>query len=192
MQIRATHVEKVPGVYRKISQERLLSLYADPPLEEITLDDFELFALDRLQLLRGIEALKVKGYDGAEFTSKLSQLESKYLPLHTREAANVSSGTFVSAEQRKDQISHFILRLAYCRTEELRRWFLTHECALLKFRLERLTDVEQAEFMRINGIAYDQVSNEDKEKRKAELVNLAGVTEQNFYSMNLFRYQLIN
>ena len=48
MQIRATHVEKVPGVYRKISQEKLLSLYIDPPQEEITLDEFELFALDRL------------------------------------------------------------------------------------------------------------------------------------------------
>ena len=35
----------------------------------------------------------------------------------------------------KDWISHFVLRLAYCRTEDLRRWFLTQEVALLKYRL---------------------------------------------------------
>ena len=34
----------------------------------------------------------------------------------------------------KDQVSHFVLRLAYCRTEELRRWFLAHESELFKAR----------------------------------------------------------
>lgn len=35
----------------------------------------------------------------------------------------------------KDWISHFVLRLAYCRTEDLRRWFLAQEVQLLKWRL---------------------------------------------------------
>ena len=36
--------------------------------------------------------------------------------------------------QWKDAVSHFVLRLAYCRTEDLRRWFLQHECELFKSR----------------------------------------------------------
>ena len=38
-------------------------------------------------------------------------------------------------DETVDTISHFILRLAFCRTEEFRRWFLTHETALMKIRL---------------------------------------------------------
>jgi len=41
----------------------------------------------------------------------------------------------INKDFKKDWISHFVLRLAYCRTEDLRRWFLTQEVALLKWRL---------------------------------------------------------
>lgn len=40
-------------------------------------------------------------------------------------------------DHTKDWISHFVLRLAYCRSEDLRRWFLTYEVALLKYRLNQ-------------------------------------------------------
>ena len=54
---------------------------------------------------------------------KAKQLVSKHL-----------SSARASESHRKDLISHFVLRLAYCRTDELRRWFMTQECDLFRYR----------------------------------------------------------
>jgi DNA primase large subunit len=144
MQIgRAVRVDKLQKV--RISANQLVSLYDDAPQEELTLDEFELFALDRLQLLRGIEILQARGHDGKEFSDKLGVLETKHMPLRTRGDNVVADRSGRTADQRKDQVSHFILRLAYCRTEELRNWFCKYECVLLKHRLDKMSEVERSQ-----------------------------------------------
>ena len=44
----------------KRDKHSVISMYTEPPSEEITLDEFELFALDRLMVLRKIEDLKAR------------------------------------------------------------------------------------------------------------------------------------
>ena len=199
MQIRSTtRIDHVSGV-KKVNRCQL-SLYKTPPQDEITLDEFELLALDRLQLLRGIESLKMRGFDGEDYSNKASQLEKKYVPFNG-----------MKTEERKDQISHFILRLAFCRTEELRRWFITQECHLFRLRFERLTDLEQSEFMAANNLKFESLSNEMKLNRqgiyhsyllltitlffliicndyKDELIGLAGVDEIKFHNTSFYKY----
>ena len=108
----------------------------------------------------------------------MCQLEAKYMPLKTRDQENSLNG--ITNDQRKDQISHFILRLGFCRTEDLRRWFLTQECHLLKFRLDRLSDHERAEFMRQNDISFEQLSHDAKQSNRSNLIGLAGIDEAKF------------
>jgi hypothetical protein len=48
-----------------------------------------------------------------------------------------------AASFHKDVASHFILRLAYCRSAELRNWLLTLESQMFKHRLRELSLDEQ-------------------------------------------------
>lgn len=106
MLTRTTRVDIIPGQQRQ-QASKLLSLYMDPPTEEITLDEFETFALDRLALLRSIELLKSRPMPPDELHQKIGQQEARYMPLRAHESA--------ADDMRKDQVSHFILRLAFCK-----------------------------------------------------------------------------
>jgi len=57
---------------------KLLSLYNEAPQEELTLDEFELFALDRLNLMRRVEDFKVRGFEGEELTRRMKEVS--FLP----------------------------------------------------------------------------------------------------------------
>ncbi len=70
--VRSVRVDK--SLKEKKTANQLVSLYGDAPQEELTLDEFELFALDRLQLLRGIEILQARGCEGKEFEDRLTNV----------------------------------------------------------------------------------------------------------------------
>lgn len=65
---------------------------------------------------------------------KLNQLKQKHMKGLTASAAAAAAAAGASGaaatsaareeEVRADNISHYVLRLAYCRTAELRKWFL--------------------------------------------------------------------
>lgn len=112
--------------------------------------------------------MKTRGFEEAELNSKIMEAEKKYL------ISRKDQFPRFSLEQR-DKISHFILRLAFCRSEDLRRWFITQECILFKYRLDALSDDQRQVFMAQNGISYEIVSAEERARKASLLTNLAGV-----------------
>ena len=86
-------------------------------------------------MLRAIESIKIRSIPAAEEAERLSGYLHKHL--HWR----AEDGDF-EADQRKDLISHFILRLSHCQSEDQRRWFLSQEVVLFKYRLEQLSSQE--------------------------------------------------
>lgn len=97
--------------------ELILSLtyfasYDVPPRGDITLEDFEIWAIDRLRVLGEIESSLVRNRTFEDMRTVTTQQCKKYLPLNSTSALQVDR----DAERRKDHVSHFVLRLAFCRS----------------------------------------------------------------------------
>jgi DNA primase large subunit len=69
-----------------------------------------------------------------------------------------------------DNISHFICRLAYCRNEELRKWFLTQEQRLFNLRLkaQKPEDIRALLEKKVN-IVYAKVEDQEWERFSADI-----------------------
>lgn len=89
-----------------------LGSYERPPLEEITIEEFESCALDRLRILAEIESSFARNRPWEELKKVTDDHSKKYLPLHCTTAKLEP----LQAERRKDHIGHFVLRLAFCRS----------------------------------------------------------------------------
>jgi DNA primase large subunit len=100
----------------------------------------------------------------------------KYLPLDS----NSSGSTKLAAQRQKDHYSHFILRLAFSSTEDLRRRFARVETMLFRIRFNNDSLADRSAF--VAGLNFDwwhPVSDEEKRKYAAELAAMAGTYQKN-------------
>jgi DNA primase large subunit len=82
--------------------------------------------------LRTIERLKSSHLPNDKFRSALDKViaaEGLNEPLRL---------TLMNDEATVDEVSHYILRISYCQSEDLRKWFLQQECELMRHRLNQL------------------------------------------------------
>ncbi|OBA24192.1 hypothetical protein METBIDRAFT_37309 [Metschnikowia bicuspidata var. bicuspidata NRRL YB-4993] len=155
------------AVYADASRELLypsrLSLYDTPPTEEITLEQFESWAIDRLKVLIEIESCLARAKTFKETEAIVRPLLLRFLPLSPL-APTAALDQARLAERRKDYYSHYTLRLVFCRTEELRRKFARNEATLFRIRYAMLQPAEQREFARLNAarLAWDYISDDEK------------------------------
>ncbi|KAJ7524492.1 hypothetical protein O6H91_17G007600 [Diphasiastrum complanatum] len=135
-----------------------LSLYETAPNVEVSLEEFEQFALDRLRVLKGIEEVRARRKRLEELDTVVIDLWRKHM--RTPNAADLN---------KKDVVSHFVLRLAYCRTEELRRWFLAMESALFRHRFRCESSDSQRKLMDDYKLPFKAISVAEFEVLKDKL-----------------------
>ncbi|XP_013097163.2 DNA primase large subunit [Stomoxys calcitrans] len=156
-------------------------LYRMPPTEDIKIQEFEDLALERLKVLRIMEQAQTKGLrflsdDWKEYVhDELSREGLKgYLRLCTNggntATNNISKHEFELQARRRDYISHFILRLAYCRTQELKSWFIAREMELFKYKFSAMTPAEIKHFLELHDLNYVPLTSEQKNVVKDGLI----------------------
>jgi len=107
---------------RKANQSgNLLSSYTSSPDVEFNIDEFESYALSRLNVLRWVEKQIGLGNPITDNLHTVILRNNLHIPQH-------------------DEISHFIGRLCFCQTLERRRWFLSTEKALFEARYKTASD----------------------------------------------------
>ncbi|KAJ6846080.1 putative DNA primase large subunit isoform X1 [Iris pallida] len=144
-----------------------LSFYRSAPSLEVRLEQFELFAIDRLRVLKGIS-------DGLSRGKRHEEMEKLVGDLWRANMRHQDPSEMIN----KDIISHFVLRLAYCRTEELRRWFLSMEITLFRHRFRAKSLESQRTLMAEFNLPYKPISNVEYEAIKDKLVQVARCTGQ--------------
>lgn len=168
-----------------------LQMYKVPPIEDITLQEFETLALERLTLLRTLatattlKGLRLYSEEWTEYV--LSEMRTQGLKYYGKLCSKSTCSTqdIDLLARRKDHIAHFILRLAYCRTEELRRWFIARESELFKMRFMTMRNDAVDAFFKLNNLCYTTISEDEKN----EIIHLLreSTQHQNIDTMEFYK-----
>ncbi|KAF4983396.1 hypothetical protein FZEAL_1125 [Fusarium zealandicum] len=127
--------------------------------------------LDYPHLLAELEACSFRNKTPAETATHMKPLLKKFMNLE----ANSSGSSNIFAQRQKDHYSHFILRLAFSSTEDLRRRFSRVESTLFRLRLNDDDLAERSAFVKTLGLDWcEDVTEADRREYAAELAAFAG------------------
>ncbi|KAI5816692.1 eukaryotic and archaeal DNA primase, large subunit-domain-containing protein [Pyronema omphalodes] len=158
------------AAFKPIDYPFRLNFYTTPPTAEITLEEFEQWAIDRLRILAEIESCLYRNKTPDELKATLNPLLKKYLHVES----NSAHSTQLFEQRQKDHYSHFILRLAFARSEELRKRFSKAETILFKHRFDNDDGLERSEFITSLGLDWEPVSSDERNQLAKPLLAAAG------------------
>lgn len=184
------NTEKQPYELKDLLVHNVM-FYLLPPLCDIPLQEVEQLASDRVKILRIFESATAKYPKMSEDwkASVLREMNGEGLKLYTR-LFNGNGNTPQDIEaRRKDYLSHFILRFAYCRTRDLRHWFVTREMEMFWMKFSNLTPKDIRDFKKVYELNFEPVSSDEKDTIKEGLFestyekSIFKIDEMDFYKI---------
>ena len=125
-----------------------------------------------MPVLAELEACSFRNKTPAETAAHITPLLQKWLPLHSNTSSSAGAqDETLKLERQKDHYSHFILRLAFSSTEDLRRRFARIECALFKLRFQNDDARERQAFVESLQLNWEVVSEEERRNLAASLLS---------------------
>lgn len=139
-----------------------LSFYheAPSPDTELSIADFEQWALDRANVLDMLDKMTLDHKAGADLERQMRPILNAKLPL-TRAMPSATYSASVQQERFKDVMSHFILRLGACRSREERERFTSLETKLFRLRYEMLSLEEQRQFVSDSQLPWQRATPDE-------------------------------
>lgn len=121
-------------------------------------------------VLSEIEACTFRNKGPEETADYMKSILDKYMPMRSV----TSKSQNLQDERRKDHYSHFILRLAFSSTEDLRRRFSRLETMLFRLRFKDDDFIERQKFVRSLNLEWEEVGDVEKRELNTELLAAAG------------------
>lgn len=125
---------------------------------------------DTRTVLSELESCTFRNRTPEETQAYILPLLEKHLPLHS----NSSRSSTLQEERKRDHYSHFILRLAFSATEDLRRRFSRLETQLFRLRWQADDGRERREFVESLGLDWEKVSEAEKAELEGDLKAASG------------------
>jgi DNA primase large subunit len=122
-------------------------------------------------VLSELESCSFRNRSPEETAEYMSGILSKYLPLRS----NSSRSQNLQDERKKDHYSHFILRLAFSSTEDLRRRFSRLETMLFRLRFKDDDYKERQAFVSGLNLEWEEVGEREKKELREQLMAASGM-----------------
>ncbi|XP_053674442.1 DNA primase large subunit [Anopheles nili] len=146
--------------------------YLIPPIVDLSIDEFEKLAMERLKMLRMLEQVTAKVpkvMSDAWKEAALAEINHEGHRTFAKLCRGNLNDDVTKVARRRDYLSHFILRFAYCRSEELRRWFVTREMELFRLKFSALSMRDIKEFLEVYELDYKPLTDEEKAEISEQL-----------------------